>query len=232
MTQSEWEKLIQAFGGGSVRGAVDGLLRAVLEVQEPAPSRELQGRAAPTAGAGSASPQTQQRLPAPLSGSTEVRVSYPASLLRGAEAAPKASRSSSASTGAGSESSTASDVVRTVGMLTGAGPVITGLLKLFGGGGDDAPPRYSPIPFSLPEQVSVEAGLASDRSFVDVGYAAQGGPRPTSGNPSASKSAPQIQINVNAMDSRSFTDHSDEIARAVRDAMLRSHSLNDVVSEL
>jgi hypothetical protein len=34
------------------------------------------------------------------------------------------------------------------------------------------------------------------------------------------------------MDSRSFLDHSDDIARAVRDAMLRSHSLNDIVSEI
>jgi hypothetical protein len=34
------------------------------------------------------------------------------------------------------------------------------------------------------------------------------------------------------MDSRSFLDHSDDIARAVRDAMLNMHALNDVVSEL
>jgi hypothetical protein len=34
------------------------------------------------------------------------------------------------------------------------------------------------------------------------------------------------------MDSRSFLEHSDEIARAVREAMLNSHALNDVVSEL
>jgi hypothetical protein len=34
------------------------------------------------------------------------------------------------------------------------------------------------------------------------------------------------------MDSRSFMDHSDEIARAVREALLNAHSLGDVVSEL
>jgi hypothetical protein len=43
---------------------------------------------------------------------------------------------------------------------------------------------------------------------------------------------PPIQITVQAMDSRSFLDHSDDIARAVREAMLHSHSLNDVVGEL
>jgi hypothetical protein len=43
---------------------------------------------------------------------------------------------------------------------------------------------------------------------------------------------PQITIQVQAMDSRSFLDHSSEIARAVRQAMLNSHSLNDVVNDL
>ncbi|MGC9969374.1 MAG: hypothetical protein ABSE56_02170 [Bryobacteraceae bacterium] len=44
--------------------------------------------------------------------------------------------------------------------------------------------------------------------------------------------APQITIQVQAMDSRSFLDHSDQIAQAVRQAMLNSHSLNDVVNDL
>jgi len=34
------------------------------------------------------------------------------------------------------------------------------------------------------------------------------------------------------MDSKSFLDHSDEIAQAVREAMLGSHSLNDVIADL
>jgi hypothetical protein len=43
---------------------------------------------------------------------------------------------------------------------------------------------------------------------------------------------PQINIHVQAMDSKSFSDHSYEIAQAVREAMLNMHSLNDVVSEV
>jgi hypothetical protein len=39
-------------------------------------------------------------------------------------------------------------------------------------------------------------------------------------------------VQVQAMDSRSFMDHSDEIARAVREALLNAHSLGDVMSEL
>jgi hypothetical protein len=44
--------------------------------------------------------------------------------------------------------------------------------------------------------------------------------------------APTIQVNIQAMDSQSFLDRQDDIARAVRVAMLHSNSLNDVVMEL
>jgi hypothetical protein len=125
--------------------------------------------------------------------------------------------------------SIASTVMKTLGMATGVGPVVTGLLKLFGGSDGPKEPVFAPIPYSLPEQVSVDAGLAADRSFVGIGYGANGGAR---GLNTARPAAPQIQINVQAMDSRSFADHSDDIARAVREAMLQSHSLNDVIAEM
>jgi len=48
----------------------------------------------------------------------------------------------------------------------------------------------------------------------------------------SSAPAPQITVNVQAMDSQSFLDHRSEIARAVRDAMLNSNSINDVVNDL
>jgi hypothetical protein len=44
--------------------------------------------------------------------------------------------------------------------------------------------------------------------------------------------ASQITVNVQAMDSQSFLDHSSEIAQAVRNAMLNMSSINDVVSDL
>jgi hypothetical protein len=44
--------------------------------------------------------------------------------------------------------------------------------------------------------------------------------------------AAQITVNVQAMDSQSFLDHSNEIAQAVRAAMLNSNSINDVVNNL
>ncbi|MDX1980373.1 MAG: hypothetical protein SFV51_08895 [Bryobacteraceae bacterium] len=42
---------------------------------------------------------------------------------------------------------------------------------------------------------------------------------------------PQVTINVNAMDGRSILDRSEEIADAVRSALLNSHSLSEVFWE-
>jgi hypothetical protein len=54
----------------------------------------------------------------------------------------------------------------------------------------------------------------------------------TNGPPAMSTAVNNITVQVNAIDSRSFLDHSEDIARAVRDAMLHSHALNDVVNDL
>jgi hypothetical protein len=137
----------------------------------------------------------------------------------------------SQSQAAQSDGSIAGTVLKTAGMVTGVGPIVTGLLKLFGGS-DDKPAVPAPLlPYSAPQSVAVEAGLTADRRILGVGYSQNGQARAASSQPAQSASAP-IQITVQAMDSRSFMDHSDDIARAVRNAMLRSHSINDVVSEL
>ena len=43
---------------------------------------------------------------------------------------------------------------------------------------------------------------------------------------------PQVSVTVNAMDSQSFLDRSEDIARALRQAMLHMHPVNDLISEL
>ena len=45
-------------------------------------------------------------------------------------------------------------------------------------------------------------------------------------------SGAQVTVNIQAMDSRSFLDRSQDIAQAVREAMLNMHSINDVVNDL
>lgn len=147
-------------------------------------------------------------------------------------------QSSSGSQSSGGGGSVAGDVLKTVGLVTGVGPIVTGLLKLFGGGGSDTPPPAL-TPYQMPARLSVEAGISGDRSLSEVSYAQGGIARsaapaaaPSASNVSGSPSGASIQIQVNAMDSRSFMDHSDDIAAAVRSAMLRSNSVNDVISEL
>jgi TolA-binding protein len=109
----------------------------------------------------------------------------------------------------------------------GLSPIIGGLLSLFGGGGSQT--LAAPAPFILPTPVQYNAGLtgASPGQAAPVSSSASGQPRPQ-----ASAPAPQITVQVNAMDSQSFLDHSDDIANAVRQALLSSNSLSDVIADL
>ncbi|HET8546872.1 MAG TPA: hypothetical protein VFL57_02660 [Bryobacteraceae bacterium] len=112
-------------------------------------------------------------------------------------------------------------------LVTGLG-VLSFVKGLFGGG-SNSPSAAAPLPkFELPLPVRQE-----------VAYSSQTGEymafdRPDAGGVRLRQTAAPAAVNVNvqAMDSRSFLDHSHEIARAVREAILNSNSLNDVVAEL
>jgi hypothetical protein len=106
------------------------------------------------------------------------------------------------------------------------GPIVSGLMSLFGGGNNSQTPA-PPAKFVLPPKVDYQGGLQGSATG-GVDYGQNGQPRSTS--PAASPQ--QITVNVSAMDSRSFLDHSTDIANAVRKAMLESSSLNDVIGEM
>jgi hypothetical protein len=143
-----------------------------------------------------------------------------------------------------SDGSVAGDVLKTIGLVTGVGPLVTGLMKLFGGSSDRSVAEVQPVRYEAPPSLRLEAGLLPSRAVSHISYAqnalvradavsADGASlRPASTASASVPAIPQIHIQVNAMDSRSFMDHSDDIAHAVRAAMLRSHALNDVVSEV
>jgi hypothetical protein len=107
----------------------------------------------------------------------------------------------------------------------GLAPMISGLFHLFGGGVPTPPPPLQY--FALPSSVNMDGGITPGRQFAEAGYSQDGLPRAVP-NPGPQ----QVQVTVHAMDSRSFLDHSDDIAKAVKEAMLNSHSLNDVVADL
>jgi hypothetical protein len=91
----------------------------------------------------------------------------------------------------------------------GIGSIISGISSLFGGGSKAPEPLKL---FTLPDPQNQTVHL-------------QGG------GPSSSSSS-AVHVHVQAMDSQSFVSRSNDIARAVKTAMLNSHSINDVISEL
>ena len=109
----------------------------------------------------------------------------------------------------------------------GLSPLISGLLSLFGGGKKEQLPPL--VKFALPAAVSLQAGITSTGATGDISYGQNGLPRMI---PNGAQRNQAITVQVQTIDAKSFMDHSEEIARAVRDAMLYSHSLNDVVTDL
>jgi hypothetical protein len=85
------------------------------------------------------------------------------------------------------------------------------------------------------------SGLAGRDSAGSVGGTVSGAVPPAgvagsvasaASGSNAAPAAPQIIVNVSAMDSQSFMDRSNDIASAVREAMLNLHPINDVVASL
>jgi len=142
---------------------------------------------------------------------------------------------SSSSSGGSSLGGTIGDLA---GSLLGGGGGLTslvqGLFSLFGGGGGHTTQPLTP--FTLPDSISYAAGVNGPGSTpVPVDYGQGGQVRSLSSSaPAASggNSGQTVQVNVSAMDSQSFLDRSDDIANAVRAAMLNSHPINDVISSL
>ena len=121
----------------------------------------------------------------------------------------------------------------------GLAPLVTSLAHLFGGSKSEPPATL--IPYAPPAALRLDLADTTRANtgitgFSPLSYGQNGLPRADRDDSRAQArwqvAAPQISIQVNALDSRSFMDHSHEIAQAVRQAMLNMHSLNDVVSDL
>jgi len=137
--------------------------------------------------------------------------------------------SRSAENGRSSSGSVATTLLDVFGAGLGLSPLISGITSLLSGGGsgnNSAAPDPL-VKFTLPPSIQVNAGMSERGGAAFAVDHPQGGlPRPV---PVSSPS--QITVQVQAMDSKSFLDHSADIAMAVRQAMLESSVLNDVVRE-
>ena len=105
--------------------------------------------------------------------------------------------------------------------MLGFSPILEGIRALIEGSSQAALPGLSK--YVAPEALSLSLALTdAGQSLGTASYGQTGQPRV----------APAITVNVNAIDSKSFSDHSDAIARVVREAMLNSGALTDVMTEL
>ncbi len=123
-------------------------------------------------------------------------------------------------------------------------PLVTALMGLFGGSSEPPPLEK----YIMPDRIWL-TGADTANGIQDADFDQFGMPRlysdATSGtsqqlgsslaapSPSGSSStATPINVTIQALDSQSFLDRSSDIAQAVRQAMLQSNSINDVVNDL
>jgi len=122
----------------------------------------------------------------------------------------------------------ASRTTSSIGLGTLLSPIASGLIGLFRG---ESKQSVEPLRTYIPPlSVAIDAGLDRSGSIQNVSHGVYDLPR--TAVRATPVNLPPITIQVQAIDSRSFADHSHEIAQAVREALLSGHGLNDVLGEL
>jgi hypothetical protein len=135
--------------------------------------------------------------------------------------------------GGGGLASTAKSVTTGLGAGLFLSPLITGLRKLFGGGGPAQPPEL--VRYSKPAAAAYELPLTYPEQVMQTSTTNAGRSSGLMSNPPAAvaaQSASNITIQVQALDSRSIIDRSDDIARALKRAIHHSHSVNGAIAEV
>lgn len=136
----------------------------------------------------------------------------------------------------GGAASVASEAVSTASQFLGGGlsllPLVSIFTSLFGGGQPQQPAPL--VPYSLPPALNLETTTNNqDVTYGETGLPKTGQtPPPSQPASSTPNTTQQITVQIQAMDSQSFLDRSNDIAQAVRQAMLNMNSLNDVVNNL
>jgi len=127
---------------------------------------------------------------------------------------------------AGTAGNVASSLFSGLGLLS---PLISGIASLFGGGASTP----APLPvYTPPPPVAISGVLQAAPSSAQAPSASATTGQATNSGGGQAAPAPQITVNVSAMDSQSFMGRSADIANAVREAMLNMHPINDVVANL
>jgi type IV secretion system protein TrbL len=134
-----------------------------------------------------------------------------------------------AASSAGSSASTAEKIASFLPM----GGLIEGLISLFGGGSSAPAPL---VKYAMPGSADFTANLNANGSTSAADFGQSGMARPYgdstssgSGSQGNGNSSP-INLTINALDSQSILNRADDIAAAVRGAMLNGNSINDVIN--
>jgi len=106
------------------------------------------------------------------------------------------------------------------------GPVWKGLFSLFDGGSESQQAPLSKFSFAEATRTDIASSLRLDGQPSSVRTDAFG---LTQSNP-----APQVPINISiqALDARSILDRSDDIASALKQALLSNHEINNNLNEI
>ena len=163
-------------------------------------------------------------------GSTQASITVPA-IVTGTLGTPVGSTWENIPTASSLISSLAPQTSSAGGILEKlVSPLIGGLMGLFGGFSEPEADAF--IPFEMPAPLSWNLGIGGQQGGMPrlVDYDSEGNGR-QGGSAGAPVTQP-ITIQVQTLDSRSFQDHSKEIADAVQRALLESHNLNDTLRGL
>jgi hypothetical protein len=152
--------------------------------------------------------------------------------------------SGSSSSSSGSSSGGAlSDIESALAGGLGIVPLGLEIASLFGGGSSTPPPLTY---YAMPDSVGFTGSTDGSGALSDADFGRTGQPR-SYGTPAAQVAAPPqsapsapgggsqsqpVQITVQAMDSQSFMDRSDDIARAVQKAINNLHPIVDTIQNL
>ncbi len=145
--------------------------------------------------------------------------------------------------------SIASAAAKALGGGGGLVPLVSSIVGLFRRNRQEAPPALATYMPPEPIHFQGAAPQTAGMPIPAVDYRQDGLPRPitqlrgrAAGRPAEAWSdpapmatpayTPAVTVQVQTMDSRSFLDNSDQIARAVREAILNAHALGSVVGEL
>ncbi len=115
----------------------------------------------------------------------------------------------------------------------GFAPLLAGLWGLFGGRKQPELPELTRYVLPTPVRIAAAYQEGSRTAWVgEVSYDERSRPRAAGLSLGSDRGPQQVVVQVNALDTQSFLDRSDDIALAVRRAMLNMNPLNDLVAEL